>query len=402
MPQIQSRVNGLLIDIPPQAKNLLGRFATQGDNQLVFVKPKGVRPADAKGGENTAKPVVVESITIPASIVGKTVAQATTILEGLGLTAVEAEPKQAATFATLNPGMAKGIFVATPDDLDNINIAMLAMRAIDACPHEHPPVALAVRIDREDLANEFDAALDGLNGRRRMRYHRLCPDRDGLRIELVARGFAPGTYGMHVHAVGPSVQRHGVLVLPRLRGQGRDRTGRHVRRVDDEHVDAPAQLGRQRVEEVAEVDAAPERRQVRLGAGGRSGIDVGSMQRADRAGASARGDRDGEGAGPAAQVHDHRRRSCVDLVHGDPCEHLGPPPRDEHPGRHGDPPAAEPGPADDLLQRLARHPPPRQLPPGRVVGRALGNDRRLVLSPDAPGRTQRRDELGRRRSDHAG
>lgn len=67
MPQIQSRVNGLLIDIPPQAKNLLGRFATQGDNQLVFVKPKGVRPADAKGGENTAKPVVVESITIPAS-----------------------------------------------------------------------------------------------------------------------------------------------------------------------------------------------------------------------------------------------------------------------------------------------------------------------------------------------
>lgn len=27
-------------------------------------------------------------------------------------------------------------------------------------------------------------------------------DSDGLRIELVARGFAPGTYGMHVHSVG--------------------------------------------------------------------------------------------------------------------------------------------------------------------------------------------------------
>jgi len=27
-------------------------------------------------------------------------------------------------------------------------------------------------------------------------------DTDGLRIELVARGFAVGTYGMHVHAVG--------------------------------------------------------------------------------------------------------------------------------------------------------------------------------------------------------
>ncbi len=27
-------------------------------------------------------------------------------------------------------------------------------------------------------------------------------DDSGLRVELVARGFAPGTYGMHVHAVG--------------------------------------------------------------------------------------------------------------------------------------------------------------------------------------------------------
>ena len=47
-----------------------------------------------------------------------------------------------------------------------------------------PPVALAVRIDREDLANELDAALDGMSGRRHVRYRRLCPDRDGLRIEL--------------------------------------------------------------------------------------------------------------------------------------------------------------------------------------------------------------------------
>ena len=27
-------------------------------------------------------------------------------------------------------------------------------------------------------------------------------DTSGLRVELVARGFAPGTYGMHIHAVG--------------------------------------------------------------------------------------------------------------------------------------------------------------------------------------------------------
>lgn len=67
MPQIQSRVNGLIVNIPAQAKGLLGRFATKGDNELVFVKPKGVTPADAKNGENHTKPVTVESTTIPAS-----------------------------------------------------------------------------------------------------------------------------------------------------------------------------------------------------------------------------------------------------------------------------------------------------------------------------------------------
>lgn len=67
MPQVQSRVNGLIINIQPQAKGVLGRFATNGGNELVFVKPKGVRPADAKGGENFAKPITIESTTIPAT-----------------------------------------------------------------------------------------------------------------------------------------------------------------------------------------------------------------------------------------------------------------------------------------------------------------------------------------------
>jgi len=105
-------------------------------------------------------------------------------LEGLGLTVLEADPLQPQTFDTLKPAMARGVFIATPDDLDNINIAMLALRAINQAAKDRAPVVLAVRIDREDLANELGAALDGLTGRRRVRYHRLCPDRDGLRIEL--------------------------------------------------------------------------------------------------------------------------------------------------------------------------------------------------------------------------
>lgn len=66
MPNIQSRVNGLIVNIPAQARGLLGRFATRGDNELVFVKPKGVVPADAKSGENNTKPVTIESTTIGA------------------------------------------------------------------------------------------------------------------------------------------------------------------------------------------------------------------------------------------------------------------------------------------------------------------------------------------------
>lgn len=59
-PTIQSRVNGLQIAIPPAARGLLGRFATKNGNDLVFVKPRGVLPADAKGGVNTSKALVVE------------------------------------------------------------------------------------------------------------------------------------------------------------------------------------------------------------------------------------------------------------------------------------------------------------------------------------------------------
>lgn len=110
-------------------------------------------------------------------------------LEGLGLTVVEADPLQAATYSGLNPGMAKGMFFATEDDVYNINCAMVALRAIDRDSRGDATVALAVRIDNEDLARELDAALDRISGRRRARFHRLCPDRDGLRIQLAR--FAP-------------------------------------------------------------------------------------------------------------------------------------------------------------------------------------------------------------------
>lgn len=62
MPQVQSAVNGLVINIPAQAKGLLGRFATQGDNRLVFVSQRGVVPADAPGGVNTKKALTIDPV----------------------------------------------------------------------------------------------------------------------------------------------------------------------------------------------------------------------------------------------------------------------------------------------------------------------------------------------------
>jgi hypothetical protein len=109
-------------------------------------------------------------------------------LEGLGLTALEAAPRQPATFQARTLRRAGALFVAGPDDLENINLALLAIRALDKRP-PNPPLTLAVKIDREDLAGELAAALDGIARRHGVRYHRLCPDRDGLRIELAR--FAP-------------------------------------------------------------------------------------------------------------------------------------------------------------------------------------------------------------------
>ncbi len=110
-------------------------------------------------------------------------------LEGLGLTVVEGNPLQAATIKFLNVSHAAALFLTADDDVANLNIAMLALPAAGKRPAELPPLVLAVLIDREDLAVELDAALDGLSRRQSVRYHRLCPDREGVRLELAR--FAP-------------------------------------------------------------------------------------------------------------------------------------------------------------------------------------------------------------------
>lgn len=47
MPTIKSRVNGLLVSIPADARGILNRFATRGGNELVFeeIDKRSVVPA---------------------------------------------------------------------------------------------------------------------------------------------------------------------------------------------------------------------------------------------------------------------------------------------------------------------------------------------------------------------
>jgi hypothetical protein len=110
-------------------------------------------------------------------------------LDALGITFVEADPFQSVTFRALNLAEASALILTHDDGLANLDLAMLALAAAEKRPNDLPPLVLGVMIEREDLARELDAALDGLARKHNIRYHRLCPDREGLRIEL--RRFAP-------------------------------------------------------------------------------------------------------------------------------------------------------------------------------------------------------------------
>lgn len=46
MPVVQSRVNGLKINIPADAAGVVGRYASKGDNELIFEKSRSNVPKD--------------------------------------------------------------------------------------------------------------------------------------------------------------------------------------------------------------------------------------------------------------------------------------------------------------------------------------------------------------------
>jgi RyR domain len=111
------------------------------------------------------------------------------VLEGNGMTVVDADPLQAMTIKSLHLSRAAAMFVLGEDDVANLNIAMLTLPTVDERPADLPPLILAVKIDREELAVELDATLDRLSRRYGVRYTRLSPARESVRLELSR--FAP-------------------------------------------------------------------------------------------------------------------------------------------------------------------------------------------------------------------
>lgn len=63
--QIQSARNGLIITVPTQARGVLRRFASAGDNELIFAK---MPEAQTKTGrKRAAKPEAPMTLESPAS-----------------------------------------------------------------------------------------------------------------------------------------------------------------------------------------------------------------------------------------------------------------------------------------------------------------------------------------------
>ena len=157
-----------------------------------------------------------------------------------------------------------------------------------------------------------------------------------------------GDPAQHEEPVRAAVQGRPRFVRPGLGREEPDLPGGDVGHVSGQYGDPAPQPGGQRLIQVSPVDVTPWARQVLPGAANRGRVDVGRVYLGPvHGGGQGRADR----ARAAAQVDDHVPRPGQ--RRGLPDEELGTPPRHEHAGRHGDPQAAELGPAEDVLQRQA-------------------------------------------------
>ena len=140
------------------------------------------------------------------------------VLEGIGATVVDVDPFRPGLFGELGLAKARAVFVATGNDADNANLAILAIEAMaEGGPRSQLPI-LAVEFERDDLARELGAVVDASARNRAVRFHRLSPDREGLSLELGRRPevVAPTVVGGPPHALVLGLRGGWEQVLSRL------------------------------------------------------------------------------------------------------------------------------------------------------------------------------------------
>jgi hypothetical protein len=106
------------------------------------------------------------------------------VLEGLGITVVAADPFLPSLPQDLAVAGARAVLVATGNDVDNANLAILLIEAMTRRRSKTAPPVIAVEFDRESLAAELAATVDVSARDHAVRFHRLSPDRESLAIEL--------------------------------------------------------------------------------------------------------------------------------------------------------------------------------------------------------------------------
>lgn len=139
------------------------------------------------------------------------------VLEGLGVTVVTADPFLPSVLDDLGVASARAVFVATGNDVDDANLAILVVEAMATRRRGGPAPIVAVEFERDDLADELVATVDASARHHAVRFHRLSPDREGLSIE-VTKGVAAaaGTGGGPVHALVVGLAGGWRQVLSRL------------------------------------------------------------------------------------------------------------------------------------------------------------------------------------------
>ena len=172
-----------------------------------------------------------------------------------------------------------------------------------------------------------------------------------------------------VEAVGAGEQREVRVVVARLGGHRLPGLQRDVRRVADDHVDPPVELGKCRGQ-VALAQLDPGAGEVALGPGVRGGVDLDRVHRGVR---SLVRDRPGDGAGAGAEVDDHGGSELAGPVDRPAGEELGLRARHEDPRADSELDVAEVGRAGEVLERLAGGAACDQfvVPLGRVSGHVV-------------------------------